>query len=196
MFPDEIFLKIFKTLFNELEQTLCMSDELHSSGTMLLLKNLRLVSRGMNSLVLITIRDVYDLLKRYPNLNFHIWKNIVFVFLIHVNVIESECAVERIRCKSKNYNVAVTMLEYIGLDKEFILRCDSLRFGKLVYRRTMMKDHDLDDGDISNGGLYQMRKFKRFYQRYLQKYYRYRCRKTDRVGKLPFDIETYVRYER
>jgi hypothetical protein len=174
-FPNEIYLMIFKIIIEE-----------QNNG--LTLRNLRRSSKKFNEIITIVINDYYGyFFKIYLVNENNFWKNLITRCLIHSFIIDSECEINKIIWNS-NYLNLYSGLQHVGLEKKFDRRYQSLKYGMKVYRKSKMINYLISERDKCHGGEDQSIRFKKFYKKYLSRYYIYRCysiKRTRLINNIP-----------
>ncbi|HEY6536629.1 MAG TPA: hypothetical protein VIY08_12650 [Candidatus Nitrosocosmicus sp.] len=186
IFPIEIWLKILKSYFDIDEDE---NENIYEPGIFVreTLGNLRLVCKQMDHLVMLMIKDVYDVWNIYPDVhvvNNKIWDYIIEIYLIHMMIIDYECRVLKIRNRYNNIGIIFGKLRCVGLDYVFCKR-----FMKTWGQR----------GNIERFCSKRNREYEIFYQTYIERYYHYENLYSEPIRRnqnLPFDIISCIEFEK
>jgi len=135
---NEILIMIFKHLLSDV----CISG----------IRNVRLVSKEFNNLMIVCVQDFYKTkvnVKREAD----VWRDLVNSFLVSCFAIDVELELRYPRMFSNNayFTIAKYLLRHVGLKNAFIRRYRFLRDGRRMYRKSLAKNFVMSNRDLAKG---------------------------------------------
>jgi len=162
-FPIEIIFQIFEEVF--LFQDKFTND------------NIFLTSRWFNGIFSELIKNKFERkFKVKVNIEKSIYRSIIDVSIIQTMCLnDDEYMLENKKRKIVKYSKTMIVQRRLDLIKfaeevcihyKFIIRLDFLDYGKKMYRKMLVKNHEMSPTDIENGAFHSASKFRKFHQKY------------------------------
>jgi hypothetical protein len=163
MFPSEVLYQIF-------EEALLLRDKSVND-------NILLTSRTFNAILTKMMRDEFERrFKMRINVERSIYRSIVDALIIYNMLLDDrkklndKCKDGEERMKNereieKSSVDVILFLEKFYLHRKFVIRLDYLDYGKRMYRKMLVKDHEMSATDLVNGAFHSAIKFRKFHQK-------------------------------